>query len=150
MQAAACHTPHVAHAWKPGLRAIKNVERQKFVIKKGNNIDGSIDIDAATKELYPNDYRWDYAIGVNGKVFFVEIHPATESEVDTVICKLKWLKQWLNNKAPCIKALQHPIAPFFWLFTNRNMIPKNSKKLRALAQNGIPQPTLQWHYEQIN
>lgn len=50
-------------------------------------LEGSVDIDAATKKTYPESNRWDYALGYDGLVYYVEVHPASTSEVNTVIAK---------------------------------------------------------------
>lgn len=59
----------------------------------------NLDIDAATKIKHPHDYRWDFAIGYAGKIYYVEIHPAYTAEVQRMIEKLKWLKHWLKEEA---------------------------------------------------
>ena len=54
------HTDDVKGNFKVGLGAIKNNERQKFVLPDPRLIGGSLDIDSSTKTLYPDAFRWDY------------------------------------------------------------------------------------------
>ena len=88
----------------PGLGAIENKDKSKFLPQDSRSVVGSVNIDKDTKPLYPCENRWDYAVGYcsNGieKVYFAEIHPAITSEVKCVIMKAKALKQWAQEKAP--------------------------------------------------
>ena len=93
------HTDDVKGNFKAGLGAIKNNERQKFVLPDPRLIGGSLDIDSSTKTLYPDAFRWDYAVEYDKETFFIEIHPGSTSEIQTVIAKLDWLKHWLKEKA---------------------------------------------------
>ena len=73
-------TPDVANGYCPGLQALENVDKGAVKLKDKRKVDGSLNIDKETKLLYPNDPRWDYAVGYDGKVFFVEVHPANTSK----------------------------------------------------------------------
>lgn len=146
---AAEDTPDAQGAFRTGLQAVKGQYRAKFQDPQPRLFTGSIDIDAATKEKYPNDNRWDYAIEYNNETFFVEIHPASTSEVVTVLSKLSWLKQWLKNEAPKIYALRATSKPHFhWVSTNRCDILKTSRQYKALAQKGII-PISTWKYSRL-
>ena len=85
------YTPDVNKGYKEGLGAL-GAYSKKIIIPKNATLDGSLDIDSETAMLYPSDNRWDYAIGCDGKVYYIEVHSAITSEVSTVIKKLKWLK----------------------------------------------------------
>jgi len=65
-----------------------------------------------------NDARWDYGIGIQkGKpwTLWVEVYPADTSNVDEVLKKLTWLKDWLAHSAQ----LLHNLIPIAWAkFTN--------------------------------
>ena len=101
-QLAVEQTAEVSAAYEPGLRALRRAEVGKVVASDGSRLDGSLNIDDAVAQLYPNENRWDYAIGYGQKVYFVEIHPAFTGEVPKMIAKLNWLKLWLKAKAPKI------------------------------------------------
>jgi hypothetical protein len=74
---------------------LKEGESQLIAVNNTRLLEGSVDIDACTLKNHPNEARWDYAIGYESKAYFVEIHPADTSNVNEVIKKAEWLKQWL-------------------------------------------------------
>ena len=98
--------------------------------------DGSVDIDACTKDLYPDDAGWDYVIGFNNHAYFLEIHPASTSNVRDMIKKAQWLDNWLNEKATGLKALVATNV-FYWIASGKYSILKNSPQSRMLAQSKI-------------
>ncbi len=121
---AVSNTPDISEGFKVGLTALgKN--SSKVVVTKTVTVEGSVDIDSTTVTLYPRDNRWDYAIGFNGKVIFVEVHSANTSEVDVVLKKLSWLKAWLNSRAPELAKLRAP-EPYFWVQSKNFQILKHS------------------------
>lgn len=149
LKAAVEQTEDVKGNFKVGFGAIKNNERQKFVVPDPRLIGGSLDIDSSTKAKYPDASRWDYAVEYNNETFFIEIHPGSTSEIPTVIAKLDWLKQWLKEKAPEIDALKSKEKrPYQWVFTNNFAILPNSRYARQLSLLGII-PTKQWDYSRI-
>lgn len=64
----------------------------------------------------------------------MEVHPASTSDVKTVINKLEWLQTWLRNKAPALNA--EPKS-YHWVPSGRNTILKDSKQARQCAKKGI-------------
>ncbi len=96
-----------------------------------------MDIDSAVKDFYPEENRWDYAIGYDDKVCFVEVHPASTSEVETMLKKLSWLKQWLKNKAPKLSSIKKTQEPYIWLSTKSMGILKTSSQFKKLSASGI-------------
>lgn len=99
-------------------------------------LDGSVDIDNALKATRPNEARWDYVIGYDGEAFFVEIHPADTKNVDEMIKKVAWLKQWLTREAPELKKL-HRCGSFHWIPSGRVKILKTSPQYKKIAANNI-------------
>ncbi|MBP3227718.1 MAG: hypothetical protein J6M53_02915 [Bacteroidaceae bacterium] len=139
-------TEDVKGQFKAGLGAIKGNEKQKFVVPDTRKITGSLDIDSSTKNKYPQDNRWDYAVEYNQETFFIEIHPGSTNEISTVLAKLNWLKIWLRKKAPAINALKpKDKQPYHWVYTNKFAILPNSKYARQLAQAHL-RPVKQWEY----
>lgn len=61
-------TPQVAGAYKAGLLAFGDYS-SKVVVPDNRLLGGSVDIDVATVELYPNDNRWDYAFDYHKRRF---------------------------------------------------------------------------------
>jgi hypothetical protein len=126
-------TPDIATGFRTGLTALLDKDKAKIGVSNTRLLDGSVDIDTCTKSQYPNDNRWDYALAYNKEVYFVEVHTANTGQVDTVLKKLKWLKGWLNNKAPNINELKAPI-PYYWIQSERFAILKQSPQYRRIAQ----------------
>lgn len=149
LKAAVDQTEDVKGRFKTGLGAIKGNEKQKFVVPDTRKITGSLDIDSATKDKYPQANRWDYAVEYDRETFFIEVHPGSTNEIPTVIAKLDWLKKWLKEKAPAINALKpKDKQPYHWVYTNKFAILPNSKYARQLAQLNLV-PVKQWDYSTL-
>jgi len=96
--------------------------------------EGSVDIDAAVKSVYPNACRWDYVVGYDDRKYFIEVHSAKTDEVKAVLNKLQWLQDFLVNDAP---ELNKGKKSFHWIASNGNHILPNSTQSRQLAQKGM-------------
>lgn len=129
------NTPDIKDHYCPGLQAVKGSERKMISPEDTKKLSGSVDIDSALKAHNPNEARWDYTIGYEDKAYFVEVHPANTSEVDTVIKKVEWLKDWLNKKASKLKSIGQP--PYYWIPSGSYSILKGSPQEKKLSQNGI-------------
>lgn len=142
-------TPDVVKGFCEGLKAFGEY-KIKIKVPDTKKINGSLDIDAATKDIYPEDNRWDYALCYDGEVFYIEIHPATTGEVTKMIKKLQWLKKWLYTKAPKINKLTTKNRqPFYWIQSSKCAIPKHMPQYKAVVQNKIcPMPV--WDYNKIS
>ena len=128
-------TPDIKDGFCNGLQALgKNSIR----VKTSNTLllNGSVDIDACTKELYPNEARWDQVVGFESQAYFLEIHPANTSDVGSMINKVQWLDSWLSAKAPTLKDLAATNV-FYWIPSGRCKILKTSSQYRQLAQSKI-------------
>ncbi|WP_448338275.1 hypothetical protein [Chloroflexus aurantiacus] len=143
-QSAIAHSVGLEHAFQPGLQALGTNSR---VVHCDNTrrITGSVDLDTALRVVYPNDYRWDYGVGVQSKqgekAVWIEVHPASTSEVETVLCKLSWLKSWLRDRGSLeLRQMTSPNA-FYWVATAGGVhISQNSPQARRLAQSGLRFP----------
>lgn len=129
-------TPEICEGYRIGLQALKEGDRQLIATGNTRLLEGSVDIDACTREKRPDEARWDYAIGYDGKAYFVEIHPADTSNVSEIISKADWLKNWLKNQAPALKALA-PDNTFYWIPSGRYKILPNSPQFKRLAQSNV-------------
>jgi hypothetical protein len=120
------------------LDALGKGNCQKVQATDPKSLRKSVDIDTCVKNEYPNANRWDYAIvyrpAREEEIYYVEIHPATLNEVETVIKKKMWLGAWINNQAPALWRLNNQ---FYWIASGSTMILTNSKEFRELASNGI-------------
>jgi hypothetical protein len=124
---------------KNGLQAIGKPDKVSLQETRTNA--KSVDIDSCLKEDYPNENRWDYAVFIDIdavlKTAFIEIHPANESEVDEVIKKARWMKQWIMDNQ--IRVITEN-RKFFWVSSGNVKITKNSQKIRLLHKQGIEGP----------
>jgi hypothetical protein len=132
-KAAIAATPLLKNAYKEGLQALGSYS-VKVKPNDTKKCEGSVDIDAAVKSVYPEESRWDYAIGYDGKTYFIEIHSAETSQITPVLKKHTWLKDFLAAKAP---ELNKEDKRFYWIASGRNHILKGSVQERKLAQSGI-------------
>lgn len=128
-------TPDVIGKYQRGLAAL-GCYSIKIEVENPKLIDGSLDIDNAVKSLYPEDARWDYAVSYNGKVYFIEVHPAMTSEVTKILKKLAWLKLWLQQHAPLIDEIKSE-TPYHWLQVSNCTILPTSPQYRRLAAAGL-------------
>lgn len=129
-------TPEISGGYRAGLQALKDGERGLIDTENTLLLEGSVDIDACTRDAYPEDARWDYAIGYDKKAYFVEIHPGDTSNVSEMISKANWLKNWLKTKAPALKALESGNT-FYWIPSGRCKILPLSPQYKKLAQSNI-------------
>jgi hypothetical protein len=101
---------------------------------------GSVDLDAALADKFPNDARWDYGIGhqpadAKGEmVYWVEIHPATSGEVKVVLAKLAWLKRWLQASAPRLRKMRRA---FVWVSSGKTSFTLSSPQQKQFALLGL-------------
>lgn len=123
-------TPEVSSGYCKGLQAMKG-NSSILKVSDTRELQGSVDIDDCTKNLYPHAARWDYAIGYNDKAYFVEVHPANTSNVVEMINKAKWLEAWLKEKATELAKIRE--GNLYWIPSGKVAILKNSKQYRQLA-----------------
>lgn len=137
--------------FKPGLGAIQNRDRGKIKVPYTSLLSGSVNLDEAAKPSHPNANRWDYAIEYAGKIFFIEIHPANTSEIDTVIRKVVFVKGWLAAIAPEMLRLPGP-GKFYWVSSGTTdlRINPNSAQARKLALHKIVTTGKSWDYTKIS
>ncbi|MGC8785380.1 MAG: hypothetical protein ACP5RN_13465, partial [Armatimonadota bacterium] len=131
-------------AWQPGLQALGQ-DSQHVRCTDTRRLAGSVFLDEALKEQYPDAPRWDYGIGWRESfqevAVWIEVHPAYTGEVDTVLRKLQWLNRWLATSASTLNAITpHDKRPFYWVATDGVHIPRNSPQARRLFQSGLRYP----------
>ncbi len=128
--------------YRPGLGAVEGKDKKYFTISNTRLIEGSIYIDICSKKIaYKNPNRWDYMIGYNKKLYFVEIHPASTGEVSLVLKKFEWLKEFISCLSNELKTkILITNNPFIWVATNGVHIIPTSPQARLLAKSGISGP----------
>lgn len=128
-------TPEIRTGYCNGLQAL-GANARLVAAEDTRKLEGSVDIDACVHDLYPNGARWDYAVGYEGKAYFLEIHPASTSNVKEMMKKAEWLTGWLNEKAPALKAMAAGKV-YYWLASGKQSILSNSPQYRKLSQSRI-------------
>jgi hypothetical protein len=130
-------------AWKPGLQALKPESRDHIDAADNSQLRGSVDLDTALKSLFPSASRWDYGIGHRPEnienqdvVYWIEIHPATDGEVKSVINKVQWLKNWLRTAAKDLNSLPRK---FIWISTGSTKFTPGSPQQKRLSQENCEQ-----------
>ena len=147
--------PPVNGAYRTGKRALKKKHRRLVTCEDPQRLTGSIDLDSALARQpgHVSAARWDYGLGYRppaGKpeqkreqAIWIEVHPATTSEVSAVLGKLQWLRDWLNAGAGRLKQMTDRAAPgirFVWIAPAGDHIPRNSPQARRLSRSAIQGP----------
>lgn len=128
-------TAEIADGYCQGLQALR-ANATTVTAENTLHLEGSVDIDACVHNLYPNDSRWDYAIGYEGKSYFLEVHPANTSNVSEMLNKAKWLKGWLQDKALPLKNIAAG-KTLYWVPSGKCKILPGSPESKRLAQSHI-------------
>ena len=111
-------TPDLKNSWCAGLQALSGADREHVAAEDTHRLTGSVNVDAALQEKFPNDNRWDYAVGhqpsnLKGEmVYWIEIHPASSGEVKALLAKLEWLQGWLRSSAPKLHGMRRAFIGF--------------------------------------
>lgn len=130
-------TKQISGSYQQGLQALGQYAN-KITLGDTRQCQGSVDIDSALRLFNPQDNRWDYCFCYKSEVLFVEVHSANTSEVSTVLRKLSWLKNWLNQQAPEINKLKaKSIPPFYWIQSKGFDIPRTSRQFRQIVETGL-------------
>lgn len=129
------NTDELKDGYRPGLQALKG-NSSKISVCNQRNLLGSVDIDDCTKGLYPNDSRWDYAIGYAQKAWFVEVHPANTSNVKEMVKKVQWLEGWLQDSGARLASIRRDTL-HYWVPSGKVCISKTSPQYRSLAKHKL-------------
>jgi hypothetical protein len=133
-------TPALREALRPGLRALKPIDRTRLGCVRSGLLTGSVDVDAALAVHYPNDPRWDYAVGWKQPsqrremVSWIEVHPATTGGTVEVLRKLDWLQRWLSGYAPMLQQLPRE---FVWIASGKVAPNLTASIGPILAKRGV-------------
>lgn len=134
-----------------GLGALISADKSHIKVPNTSFIKGSLALDSAAKQDMPTDSRWDYAIDYNGEVFFIEIHPASTSEISTMIKKVDCLRQWLAAIGADLLSLPPVNRKFYWVSSGNTQlrITPNSCQAKRLAAKKILSVGHVWDYNKI-
>lgn len=132
-----------------GLGAIK--EKSCINVPHTRRASGSVNLDKAMEKDYPEDNRWDYALEYDGYTFFLEVHPASTSEIKCMIKKVEQVKTWLAENVPDLLKLpkkEKGARVFYWISSGKSdirLLPQ-SQQARSLAKAHIKRVGRIWNY----
>jgi hypothetical protein len=127
-------------AWRAGLGAVHERDRNRLRTEQTRRLSGSVDVESALTPRYRDERQWDYAVGfrpTNTKaevVYWLEVHPANEGEVRVVLEKLEFLRRWLRENGPKLNAM--PKA-FIWISSGRTSFTRTSPQQKRLSLAGL-------------
>ena len=136
-------------SFKPGKQGMKGEHRWRVDCANPARFSGSFDLDAAYAVAQPEAHRWDYGLGFQEQdgmdtAIWIEVHPASTSEVETILLKYQWLLHWLKTEARELAALSRRSSggkSFFWLATASGVnIRPGSLHARRLQNAGFDLP----------
>ena len=133
-------TPKLGGAWQAGLGALRSEDKPHIRAEDTRRFRGSVDIDSALQKYEPYANRWDFAIGFHHAdrnveyVYWVEIHTASDSEVNVVLKKLEWLKAWLKDDG---KPLAKFECEFVWVSSGPTSFTLSSPQQKKFALLGL-------------
>ncbi len=124
---------------RAGLKAL-GPDSARVTVARPRRATHSVALDEALKADLPHAPRWDYGIGLTAEgrehVAWVEVHTATSSEVEAVLKKLAWLKQWLaDGQDVCAQS----VRSFHWVATDAG-VHIDSARRRGLNAAGLRMP----------
>lgn len=126
----------IANCYQPGLQAVKNVDRSRISPANSRLLCGSVDLDSCLQNQYPQDNRWDYIICYENTLYFVEVHPASTSEVNTMVAKALWLRNWWNQHKNNFNTGSK--SQLYWISSgSTDKILPSSTYGKRLAKSGI-------------
>jgi hypothetical protein len=124
-----------------GLQALRAGDRKYVVPNDTRKLAGSVNVDDALRQRYPNDPRWDYGVAYKRRenhadhVHWIEVHPArTDVHRNEVRAKLHWIKTWLMNDGARFGKFSRD---FVWISSGEAAFTSTSPQLRVLAEDGL-------------
>ncbi|MBI1900647.1 MAG: hypothetical protein HYS13_05995 [Planctomycetia bacterium] len=132
-------TPSIASAFRRGLQALEEADRGRVRCANTRLLQGSVHLDDALQNLFPNENRWDYGIGVavganSDRAVWIEVHEASSSHIDRVLRKLYWLRHWLKSQAPLLDKLTTGDKGFVWVASGKVSLQPHSPQRKKIAE----------------
>ena len=141
--------PKLRDFYKKGLGAFESIDKPHIDVPDTRLIFGSVALDKAALQDMPDDNRWDYALDYNGQVFFIEVHPAKASEIDTVINKVIGLSQWLSNIGSDLLSLPPIDRIFYWVSSGKTKMVPSGNQIKKLVKNKVELSGTVWRYAKL-
>jgi len=144
-QSAVESTAPVRDHFRAGLQGLRKADRGRLRYTSPRRLRGSVNVDQALRGSYPNDPRWDYAIGIrrdgrSDEAVWAEVHAASSLHVNELLAKLQWLRRWLVRSAPQLGALR---GHFCWIATGSVSFRRGSQEEKKISQAGLRFPVRQ-------
>ncbi len=132
-----------------GLGAL-GANRSRVNATNPRSILGSVNVEAAQREIDPQGHTWDYGIGLaadqNEIVIWVEVHSADASHIQIIIDKLESLRRFLAEYAAQLRRFP---TRYVWLATRGVGISAASRERRRLNDRGIVLRSKRLHLESV-
>ncbi len=127
-----------------GKQALASEHGRVVEAARGWRFAKSINLDQALRRRFPNDSRWDYGVELKApnrspRIDWIEVHPASSSEVETMIQKKKWLISLLERAGSCPLPAS---TNLHWLATGGVHIDAQRRRRLQAAGLRMPEKTL--------
>jgi hypothetical protein len=132
--------PALNGAWRPGLQALKEIDRNRVDTVAPKRLKGSVNVESRLLPLYPGARHWDYAVGFaptghDGEIiYWIEVHPANDREVTVVLEKLRFLQGWLRENGQRLEMLDWA---FIWISSGKTTFTRTSRQRKRFAEVGL-------------
>ncbi len=120
---------------QPGIQALSRSHRRSIRVPNTRDLAGSVNLDDCLHDAYPEDARWDYAIGCTNRLLvFVEVHGY---DISGIARKKDWLSQFLQSHGRALVAWARSQV-YYWVPTPRASVPRQgSRDYNRLREKGI-------------
>jgi hypothetical protein len=144
---AVCRIQVLSDAYKPGLKALKEIDKNRLECRETRRLTGSVNLEETFRSYHPDETIWDYGIGwkknqTDDVVIWIEVHPASSSHIREIIAKVAWLKKWLNanDENRNLSNMTRKEDGYVWIASGRVSFQRTAKQARQLAQAGVSFP----------
>lgn len=120
-------------AVREDMSAVARKDRGLFEADVQALVRQSLDLDAALRDRYPNDPRWDYLLSTETLLFGVEPHKARGSEVGDVIRKKQSAEDHLRGQLRSHVRIQK----WLWVTRGKVTLGRTESAYRRLSKAGI-------------
>jgi hypothetical protein len=127
----------VRGGWQEGLRAVREIDRNRIDAEDTRRIKGSVDVEACLTTSRSRERQWDYAVGYRPTnlaeevVYWIEVHPANPGQVKVVLEKLESLRNWLQEDGRKLDSMKRA---FIWISSGTTSLNQKSPQVRRMSQ----------------
>ena len=128
--------------YRDGLGALRKSDKERISAPNPRNLRGSADLDGCLKASAPHASRWDYAIGYGAKeerVYYVEVHAASTSDIAIMLKKHRWLLRWLKEE-PQARDLAALPSEYWWVASGKIKLLPTGRQVHQLKKAKIKGP----------